>query len=875
MRHPGTRFMSLHGRRAARCEGRIARLGVALTAALLAACSSETSQSPQPPPGPTDPAHCAFEAPPARAEGPAAAPGPILAGVGSAVFPMPIGAPLGGYGDRLPALGGAEEADARARRFTKSFVPSVGMHDAPRADALALDVGGERFVLVRTDLTLLLENTLFELENAIAPDGTMRGRVLLAASHSHAAWSGWQTSLVLMPGIDRPRRDFSDRIVGAMANAAKDALAALAPARLGFAVEKAFDPEDTVTHDRRGENNAILGPDGNTAGAGKDPVVWAMRVDRADGTPMAAIVDLPIHGTVGGGDNPLVSTDAPGAVQRALSAELGYPVLHVQGAAGDISPESPESRKACPDATRCLDMPGLEIVGARAAALVAPLVKGIETGGEATLEVVTRTFYEGRDAVVKRPDGTELRYAPPNVEPDGVLFTESGAIASPIDELATIAGAGLCGDPEGGSFAPLPNASGPYSSCLEIEQGKNILFSLFEVPSDIPVPLCDTLRSTAAAVRFSGTPSGDWLIATIPGEPTAPYAAYLRGRSPAGPDRTLLIGYADDHAGYILTAEDWLAGGYEPSINVWGPLEGEILMDGILETAAIAWTPPREDPGAGTSRFVDWEFPATNPIETIVTADHGTAAPSAAVWWPDTKAAAPGVPSASVPRAVGLARFAWFGGDPAVDLPEVVIEREIAPGMFEPLAGERGVRASSREGALVLTYTPDPLESAAPTRHVYAAVWQPLPPDPLLSSSPSAPFSLPLGRYRFRAVGAALSASGPAAYDVASDPFEVTAAPLAPSSSAVKETGKVTITARLPAAPGMRALVDGPSDAELPLPGPWSVKVTFADATTKTINVAPDAAGVGSIVLNASELASLTMLEVRDPSGNGGDIAAP
>lgn len=843
-----------------------------LVAAVIAACASDE----EPPKSlpvvetPKDPAHCHFELPPDPSPTkPANAPSAVLAGFGSAVLDMPIGAPLGGYGDRMIFLGG-EPADARAPRFAKSFVPSVGMHDAPRADAVAIEAGGERLVIVRADLPLLTENSVFDLEAAVAPDGSMRGRILLAASHSHAAWAGWQPSLPLMPGIDRPRRDLADRMVGSMASAVKAALASLEPASIGVAVEAAFDPDNTVTSDRRGENDEVLGPDGNTAGKDKDPIVWAMRIDRADGSPMAAFVNLAVHGTVGDGSNPMVSTDIPGAIARSLSAELGYPVLHLQGAAGDITPKEIQSRKACKGDARCLDMPGMEVVGSRAAALVKPLIENIKMGEEAALEVVTRTFYEGRDYRVKRPDGSELWYAPPDVEPDGVIFDASGKIANPIDEFTTVSGAGLCGDPNAGSFSQLPSASGVYSSCVDIAGGAGILFGLFEVPAPKDTPLCDTLRTTATAVRLSGTPSGDWLIATIPGEPTAPFTAYLRSRSPAGPERTLVIGYAGDHAGYILTAEDWLAGGYEPSTNLWGPLEGEVILDGIIDAANIAWTPEIEDPAAGTSRFVEWEYPAADPIVPIVTADHGSPAPNATVWWPDTDVSEVPVPPMSIARAVSAARFAWYGGDPAVDMPEVFIEREAAPGVFEPLLDARGRPASSRDGAIVLTYTPDPLDAPLPERHVFAAVWQPVPPDPFSHSEPARPFSLLLGRYRFRAVGAAASSGGEVGYEVASDPFEVLPAPLSPASSAIRGASSIELQADLGSAPGLRALQDGPSDVEIPLVGPWSVELTMADATIKMVMVDPNPSGAASVPLTDVEAQEVVSVIVRDAAGNGG-----
>lgn len=819
---------------------------------LFCACSSEGEQPVPEPPRARDPAHCTFETPPVRAERPPIAPGKIRAAVVSAILPLPIGSPLGGYGARLRGFAQAIATDARARRFTSGFVPSVGMHDAPHADVLAIEAAGETFVLVRVDAPYVTENSLFELERAASPDGALRGRIMLTASHSHAGYGSWQPTFTLMVGSDKPRRDAAERVVGAIAGAVKQALSKLEPARLGIAVDSSFDPKNTVSRDRREENNALPG------GKGKDPIVWALRVDRADGSPLAAVVDLAIHGTVGGERNPLASTDAPGAIARALTSELGYPVLHVQGAAGDVSPADPKGRNKCPDAARCLDMPMLEVLGARAAALVGPLVKGIKTGDQAALEVVTRTFYTGRNAKVHRPDGTVLEYAPADdgYEPDGKIL-EGGKVVTPIDEFNTEGGAGLCGGTAAsGSFSPIPGTAGmgPYASCIDVTRGKNIMFSFFEVPADVPVPLCDTIRATTTAVRISGTPSGDYLILGVPGEPTAPFAAYLRSRSPAGA-RTLLVGYTDEYAGYMLTAEDWLAGGYEPGTNIWGPLEGEVIMDGLLDAAKLAWTPALEDPEKGSSRFVDYVYPPSPALQLTVTSDHGTVASTLpeGMWWPDALNAAPG---GSVARAVGVARFAWNGGDPGVDAPRVSIEHE-SGGVFAPIA-------TAEHGAVVLTYTPDPLKAALPTRHVYGATWQPVPAKPFSFAAPNAAFSLPLGRYRFHVEGFAQSGSGRVPYSILSEPFDVTPAPLASGSSA----SATTIKALLGSAPGMRALRETDSDSDIALPGPWTVEVTMSDDTKKTITVTPDAKGTATVDLSGAK-----SVDVRDPFGNGGVLA--
>src|SRR5262245_52034323 len=92
-------------------------------------CSGDSpAEKPPPaPPGPTsiDPEHCVFEKPPLRAPTGPAAPSSIKAGYGSAVLSMPIGAPLGGYGDRVIPLGGSQAIDTRAKRFATSMVPSA------------------------------------------------------------------------------------------------------------------------------------------------------------------------------------------------------------------------------------------------------------------------------------------------------------------------------------------------------------------------------------------------------------------------------------------------------------------------------------------------------------------------------------------------------------------------------------------------------------------------------------------------------------------------------------------------------------------------------------------------------------------------------
>jgi neutral ceramidase len=244
------------------------------------------------------------------------------------------------------------------------------------------------------------------------------------------------------------------------------------------------------------------------------------------------------------------------------------------------------------------------------------------------------------------------------------------------------------------------------------------------------------------------------------------------------------------------------------------------------------------------------------------------------MWWPDTAdGTTPSQPAASVSRGIGAARFAWYGGDPAVDFPEVTVEVLGNQG-FAPLLDAHGHPASSYGGAVIVTYQPDPLSVPAPSHHVYGATWQAVPPDPFSLDAPSRAFSLPLTAYRLHAHGTAMTASGPVPYDVFSSAFDVVPAPLGTTSSAAKGSSGVAVVGVVHGAPGMRALAPGQSDGDVPLDGPWTVGVTMDDGTTQTATAMPDAKGNATVPVSGGGPAHAVSVDVRDAWGNGGLLMA-
>src|SRR5690606_31194172 len=291
-------------------------------------------------------------------------------------------------------------------------------------------------------------------------------------------------------------------------------------------------------------------------------------------------------------NNLLASVDAPGYIERLLEERIGQGVvvMHLQGAGADVSPTGHGqvdcALKPGRDSDPCYSWLRAEGTG-RAA--VAALHQAWTRAGDAlqeelALEVVTRSVELGPDPATFSLRGGALEYAPFDLDrlADREVWRD-GELISPIDEFNAPVGAALC-DAEYPQFPAglMPGVDGlrPYGSCVRLDVAAPILADLIDLdlPIDETHPPCQGTRTTITALRL-----GDHLLATMPGELSVLLADRLRAAGPHPGDRTILVGYAQGHIGYCLAAEDWVLGGYESSINGWGPLEAELVAERLLE----------------------------------------------------------------------------------------------------------------------------------------------------------------------------------------------------------------------------------------------------------------------------------------------------
>lgn len=224
----------------------------------------------------------------------------LVAGAARVPLAMPLGEPLMGYGARQGV--------------------AQGVHDPLHARALYLANGGA-LLLVELDVCLLAPGHAETLRARIAERTRLApAQILLGSIHTH---SGPETGFVAwLAGSEPPA--ITHALGDAAVEAAAAAVAASAPARLGV-----------------GPASAVIGRNRRLADGPLDDDVLVVRVDRADGAPLAVFYTHGCHPTVLGHENLDYSADWPGAAARTIEAALpGAVALFALGAHADVDPRT-------------------------------------------------------------------------------------------------------------------------------------------------------------------------------------------------------------------------------------------------------------------------------------------------------------------------------------------------------------------------------------------------------------------------------------------------------------------------------------------------------------------------------------------------------
>ncbi|GAB3898093.1 neutral/alkaline non-lysosomal ceramidase N-terminal domain-containing protein [Larkinella knui] len=215
---------------------------------------------------------------------------------------------------------------------------STGVLDRIYHRITVLDDGKTQFVLVSSDFAVVspseYDKVAAKLKSQLGIDPVNFWWTL---THTHSAPEVGPPGLPALFMGDRYQHkfdtDYTDMVEKKLIDGVAEARKKLEPARLGVGWGMA---QANINRRAKGvDGKAFLGmdPDGPV-----DRRIGLIRLDKADGTPMALISNYAIHGTVMGGENLLISGDAPGVVAQYVEEQLGIPLLFINGAAGNIAP---------------------------------------------------------------------------------------------------------------------------------------------------------------------------------------------------------------------------------------------------------------------------------------------------------------------------------------------------------------------------------------------------------------------------------------------------------------------------------------------------------------------------------------------------------
>lgn len=255
---------------------------------------------------------------------------------------------------------------------------------------------------------------------------------------------------------------------------------------------------------------------------------------------------------------------------------------------------------------------------------------------------------------------------------------------------------------------------------------------------------------------------GEIGVLTLPGEPSTAVGRKVAERlAPLGVSTSLVFGYAQDHYGYLLEQDDFLRGGYEPTVSPWGWRTGQYLVE---EAQALVST-----------RTQAQEKPASLSPPAVV--------PRSV----EDSEAAPTIVTEPLDLSRGLAATMVFtAGEPGLGTPSVAVERDVDGAFVQLMAAPSRPMVNGPE--VIRRYRATPTVALEPTarvrRHEWTARWESLP-------------DLPLGRYRLVATGRASVGGVVSTYRLASRAFLVTrSTAIAGMTARALPDGTIAVTVR-------------------------------------------------------------------------------
>ncbi|MFL5845567.1 MAG: neutral/alkaline non-lysosomal ceramidase N-terminal domain-containing protein [Solirubrobacteraceae bacterium] len=599
----------------------------------------------------------ALAAPSALAATPA-----LKAGAAAADITPPISSPMFAYTSRSMIFGPGEDiVSDRGRQmvydpdtgiYAKTFRAGQGIHTRILTRALVLERDGRRYAMVQADLGGLPYALTQEVLARIADTHITAERLLLSATHTHsstgAIWPADNAGYAFVGGDAFDPRIF-DLTAQGIADAIHQAVRRLEPARAGFAAVERRGASRNRSFEAFQRNAEVKDlPEAEQRLRSTDPTFTVLRVDAADGRPIAAWSNFAKHPTTLDDTVRLFSGDSAGAAARW--AEQGMladwrarggdaagarPVnVWTNGAQGDISTDGDRSS-----------------VGGQDEQYVESDAAHADLGGRRDAAGILEAW---RAAGAHLSDELPIKARRSLVKFDGSSYGAEGGMQEPVGPFPVL-GLGVVAEDQ---CAPVADMAGP---------GQGPKAPLVGGPGIAP----DTFPVSFWQV-------GDLGIVAYPAEITKQMGQRIRedleARDGGALDRVALAGLTNGYISYTTTPEEYDTCNYEASFTLFGREEGYAWMHfgrelekSVLGGSAAPSAPEPAPTGIASA--------TTTPLRA--TADAGTITAQ---------------PAAQLTR-YGRAIFKWRGGDQQIDpargTPFVTLERRV---------GERWQAAGTDDG---------------------------------------------------------------------------------------------------------------------------------------------------------------------------------
>lgn len=216
---------------------------------------------------------------------------------------------------------------------------SEGVLDSIYHQVLILNDGNSKFVLVSTDICVISPSEYDRVASMVKKNFNIEPKNFWwTVTHTHSAPEVGPPGLPEIFLGERYKheqdKEYTDFVANQLLEGIKEGLENMTSSKLG--VGWGYSSANINRRARDIDDIAFLGmnPDGPV-----DRRIGLIKIiSGKDNSPLAVIANYPIHGTVLGSENRLISGDAPGVVTRYVEEKIGAPLLFINGAAGNIAP---------------------------------------------------------------------------------------------------------------------------------------------------------------------------------------------------------------------------------------------------------------------------------------------------------------------------------------------------------------------------------------------------------------------------------------------------------------------------------------------------------------------------------------------------------